>query len=72
MIVYGEDIEPRVGDIVTRDGSDRHRVVEADNEWGVITVECIVRPRTGWIEVGEREGNLPRRYELIEPAGTIR
>lgn len=58
----------KVGDIVTRAGDDRQRVIEVDEEWGLITVECVVAPASGWIQVGEREENLPRRYEIMERA----
>lgn len=55
----------QVGDIVTRDGSDRQRVVEV-GEYNDITVECIKPPSSGWCGVGERELNLAGRYQLVE------
>jgi len=61
-----DDKEPfRVGDIVTRDGDDRQEVIESDPEWGTITVRCIVAPAEKWIEVGDEESNLARRYGLV-------
>jgi hypothetical protein len=54
-----------VGDLVTRDGSDRQRVIWAGDD--LIEVECIVAPAGGWCEVGDRECNLARRYEHAGP-----
>ena len=55
-----------VGDVVTRDGTDEHVVVDNDPEgWGNIKVRCIKEPSTPWIKVGEEEDNLPRRYALV-------
>jgi hypothetical protein len=67
-----------VGDIVTRDGSDRQRVIETDavgDEAPVtITVECIresaideLSPEP-WIRLGETEFNLARRYSYADDA----
>lgn len=52
----------KVGDLVTRDGSDVHLVVGADEDGWCIDVECIEAPSTGWISVGETECNLGGRY----------
>jgi hypothetical protein len=67
-----------VGDIVTRDGTDRQRVVETDGDDDcpptTITVECIKEPKTDelspvpWIKLGEREFNLARRYSYVDDA----
>lgn len=57
----------RVGDIVTRDGTDRQRIIKIDHGWGSLTVECITAPATGWMKVGEREENLIRRYSYPPP-----
>ncbi len=64
----------RVGDIVTRDGTDRQRVIETDgtDDYAptTITVVCIKEPATDelspvpWIRLGEREFNLARRYSF--------
>ena len=51
-----------VGTIVSRDGTDRHRVIAVNDVGDLIEVECIVRSAHGWCDVGEREWNLPRRY----------
>lgn len=71
----------RVGDIVTRDGTDRQRVIETDAEGDhapfTITVECIKEPVVEycdgtfgepWIRIGEREFNLARRYNYADDA----
>lgn len=52
-----------IGDLVTRDGSDVHRVIEEDDGYGCIRVECVVAPKSGWIKVGETELNLAGRYQ---------
>lgn len=66
----------RVGDLVTRDGTDLQRVIEANGD--LITVECVKEP-LGWLQedgvtrdepwckVGDREENLARRYEHAGP-----
>ena len=74
---YGAPIF-RVGDIVSRDGSDRHRVIEVDNDDGdtplTITVECIKEPATDalspvpWTRLGDTEFNLARRYDYADDA----
>lgn len=75
---YGEP-RVRVGDYVTREGTDIHRVIKVD-ESGVlssnkelmdplttITVVCVVAPKTGWTKVGKIEDNILRRYSKIHP-----
>lgn len=60
-----------VGDYVTRDGTDIHRVVDA---WGgdTIKVVCVRAPKHAWCRVGDEETNMARRYrfiaKLVEPA----
>ncbi|MDO9442562.1 MAG: hypothetical protein Q7T73_16875, partial [Beijerinckiaceae bacterium] len=70
----------KVGDIVTRDGTDRQRVVETDGDTPptTITVECIKEPlgwlnddgtrEEPWCKIGEREFNLARRYSYADDA----
>lgn len=62
-------IDYRVGDIVTRDGTDRHEIIEYEPDDGAMLVRCTVAPETGWTSVGEEESNLPRRYELVSRNG---
>lgn len=62
----------RVGDIVTRDGTDLQRVISTNGDDqhapDMIAVECIKDPATDelspipWCRLGEREENLARRY----------
>ncbi|MCJ2046337.1 hypothetical protein MKK58_17620 [Methylobacterium sp. J-078] len=60
-----------VGDLVTRDGTDVHRVVSHNGSDGHapdgMTVVCVKAPASGWTEVGEEEFNVCRRYEWVEP-----
>ncbi len=56
-----------IGDIVTRDGSDRQKVIEV-GEYNDITVECVEAARGGWCRVGDREVNLEGRYQLVTRA----
>lgn len=62
----------KAGDIVTRDGTDRHRIMEIDDHFGNMLVECIKEP-LGWLnedgtrgepwcKIGDQEWNLVRRY----------
>lgn len=59
-----------VGDLVTRDGTDIHRVVSHNGSPGHapdgFTVVCVKAPADGWTEVGEEEFNFRRWYEWIE------
>ncbi len=63
----------QVGDLVTRDGTDIHRVVDHNGSDGHapdgFTVVCVKAPATGWTEVGETEFNVCRRYEPVAPTG---
>lgn len=52
----------RVGDIVTRDGSDLQRIDAINDARDLIDVTCIRAPRSGWCVVGETESNIARRY----------
>lgn len=54
-----------VGDIVTRDGSDEHEVMETEPGYGFIKVRCTKRPASGWCEVGDIEDNVMRRYTFV-------
>jgi hypothetical protein len=76
------DDEPifQVGDLVSRDGTDVHRVTVADDGYGCITVVCEKAPFGNWCKVGDEERNLSRRYayagdlidgEAIRVAGKI-
>lgn len=58
-----------VGDFVTRDGSDVHVVESIDDDdsaYDTFTVRCVKAPASGWIDVGETEFNLMRRYRKVE------
>lgn len=55
----------RVGDYVSRDGTDVHRVVYLQDDFQCGEFECVIAPATGWIKVGETEFNLTRRYEKV-------
>lgn len=54
-----------LGELVTRDGSDVQQVVEVDQGYGSIMVECLKAPDSGWCKVGEREHNMAGRYTRI-------
>jgi hypothetical protein len=64
----------KVGDLVTRDGTDVQRVIEADEGYGNITVVCVKAPLgwpnddgthgEPWCKVGDVESNLARRYSF--------
>lgn len=65
----------KVGDLVTQDGTDVHRVVEVHDGGQCITVECIKEPlgyleedgitrSEPWCRIGEQEFNMARRYDF--------
>jgi phage portal protein BeeE len=54
-----------VGDIVSRDGSDR-QIILAIGEWGDITVKCVEPSAHGWCQAGDIENNLADRYRRVE------
>lgn len=61
----GESFDFRLGDVVTRDGTDEHLVYgDIDNGYGNMDVVCIKEPSQKWIKIGETESNLVRRYEF--------
>jgi|JI6StandDraft_1071083.scaffolds.fasta_scaffold79693_1 hypothetical protein len=63
----------KVGDIVTRDGTDLQKIIEINDVGDLILVECIKEPLgylnddgsrdTPWCALGEQEWNISRRYE---------
>jgi hypothetical protein len=65
----------RVGDVVTRDGTDEHiitQIADRPQEFGdVMTVKCIKEPAQDgfgnppWCKLGEEESNLTRRYTWL-------
>lgn len=65
----------KIGDLVTRDGTDVHRVLKVNGFGDCMTVECIKEPLgylnedgtrdTPWTRLGETEFNLCRRYEFV-------
>lgn len=54
-----------VGDIVTRDGTDEHEVIQILPGDNCMTVRCIKPPDSGWASVGDEEFNLIRRYDFV-------
>jgi hypothetical protein len=57
-----------VGDIVTRDGTDKHLVYGINESGDLLDVVCIKEPSSPWTHIGETESNLTRRYSLLEKA----
>ena len=53
----------KVGDLVTRDGTDIHRVTAVNDGGQMIVVECVKPAASGSCEIGETESNLALRYE---------
>ena len=53
-----------VGDIVSRAGEDRWRIIGIDYAFKLLELVCI--KGSYWCDVGDDESNLIRRYELIE------
>lgn len=57
--------EFKVGDFVSRDGSDVQLVIETNGD-DLIHVECKVPPLGGWCAIGDREWNLESRYHRVD------
>lgn len=58
-----------IGDSVTCDGTDIHRVTSSNGDgFGNIDVVCVKAAASGWCEAGDVETNLARRYNLISRA----
>lgn len=56
-------IQFEVGDLVSRDGSDIHRVLYVQEDRNCMEVVCVRAPTSGWCKVGDTEFNMCRRYE---------
>ncbi len=64
----------KVGDIVSRDGTDLQRVLEINEAGDLMLVECTKEPLgylkddmtrdEPWCRLGEQEWNLTRRYSF--------
>jgi hypothetical protein len=62
----------QVGDVVTRAGDDRQKILEINDGGDLIHVECIKEPmgfltvhgtrRDPWCRLGDREWNMASRY----------
>ncbi len=65
-----------VGDLVTRDGTDVHKVISLEPDGFAGEFVCVVEPalrgneETPWITLGDTQYNLCRRYSLVEEPGT--
>lgn len=58
--------EIKIGDVVTRDGTDEHLVFGInDPACDLIDVVCIKNPKSGWTKISETESNLTRRYTSL-------
>jgi len=61
----------KVGDIVTRDGSDEHEILDIGFCGDLINVKCIKEPNiykgsdSPWTTLGEEEWNTPWRYDFV-------
>jgi hypothetical protein len=57
----------RAGDIVTRDGTDEHVIVEmvGNDPTDCVLVRCVKEPSEPWTKVGDKENNLLRRYSWL-------
>jgi hypothetical protein len=56
----------KIGDLVTRDGSDVHRVEWIGDDGLYANMLCVKAPDSGWIEEGEHEYNKCSRYSRID------
>lgn len=68
LLTDSRDVHPdlwKAGDIVTRDGTDEHRINYFSWDRSMMEVECVKAPSQPWTEVGLPEWNLTRRYEFV-------
>ena len=56
----------KIGDIVTRIGTDRQEIIEKNESGDLITVKCIKASHDGAHKIGDIEANIPWRYDLIK------
>jgi hypothetical protein len=71
-------VQFKVGDLVSRDGTDIHLVTAVNEAGDLIEVECVKEPlgylddegrrEEPWARRGERELNLTSRYQLVSRA----
>ena len=62
----------KVGDIVTRDGTDEHKILSKNHCGDMIEVECIVEPSTPWTKIGETENNVAWRYDFVRRPSNVK
>ncbi len=65
---HDDKIDPwrlKVGDIVTRIGTDEQEILEINEGGDLILVKCIKAPHDGFCKVGDTESNVPWRYRLV-------
>ncbi len=55
----------RYGDVVSRDGTDEHLVLNDCEKGDNVSVVCIKEPFSKWVEIGELEDNCEWRYKLL-------
>lgn len=55
----------KIGDIVSRIGTDEQEIIDIGPFGDTFTVKCIKAPHDGFCSVGDCESNIPRRYELV-------
>lgn len=58
----------KVDDVVTRDGTDRQRIISINDARDLIDVECIRPSDFGWCKIGDSEFNVPWRYTYPDDA----
>lgn len=59
MILY------RYGDVLSRDGTDEHLVLENCEKGDNVKVVCIKEPSSKWAKIGEVEDNCEWRYDFL-------
>lgn len=55
----------KIGDIVSRLGTDEQEVVDVNEFGDLVEVCCIKAPHDDFCAVGDKEWNLPSRYEFL-------
>jgi hypothetical protein len=66
--VHGDENVPHLlGDLVTRDGTDIHIVIDPVDGGVFMTVRCVLAPISGWTDIDIDEHNWPWQYDRVTP-----
>ncbi len=61
----------KIGDIVTRNGTDEHLIMDINEPGDLIHVQCLSADPGGIYQVGDEEWNIPTRYDFVRSSVDI-